>query len=77
MLTVWAAKELPMNNDHVSQTQQIANLWFELWDEQTSRAINHAQTAIEESARIAKESIAYQQKLAAEWRKIVLGKTGN
>jgi hypothetical protein len=36
---------------------------------------DQAQTAIEESARIAKESIAYQQKLAAEWRKIFMGGT--
>jgi hypothetical protein len=62
-----------MKNEHVTQAQQMATLWFEMWDEQAARAVTHAQTAIEESARIAKESLAYQQKLAAEWRKIFLG----
>jgi hypothetical protein len=65
-----------MTNEHVTQAQKMANLWFELWDEQTARAWTQAQTAIEESARIAKESIAYQQKLAAEWRKVFLGQAG-
>jgi len=65
-----------MNNEHVTQAQKMASLWFEMWDEQAARAMSHAQTAIEESARIAKESIAYQQKLAAEWRKIFIGQTG-
>jgi len=62
-----------MKNETVTQVQQMANLWWEMWDEQALRATAHAQVAIEEHDRFAKESIAYGQKLAAEWRKIVLG----
>ncbi len=62
-----------MKNEYVTQAQQVANLWWEMWDQQTTRAAAHTQVAIEEGARMAKESIAYQQKLAAEWRKIFLG----
>ena len=61
-----------MKNEYVTQVQQFANLWWEMVDQQTTRAAAHTQVAIEESARMAKESIAYQQKLAAEVRKIFL-----
>ena len=64
-----------MKNEQITQAQQMANLWWEMWEEQTARAAAHAQVAIEESARMAKESISYSHKLAAEWRKIVLGST--
>ncbi len=59
-----------MKNEYVTQVQQFANLWWEMVDQQTTRAAAHTQVAIEESARMAKESIAYQQKLAAEVRKV-------
>jgi hypothetical protein len=62
-----------MKNEQVSQVQQMANLWWEMWDEQALRTAAHAQVAIEEHARMAKETISYSQKLAAEWRKILLG----
>ena len=62
-----------MKNETVTQAQQIASLWWEMWDEQTARTTQHVQSAIEESARLAKDAITYQQKVAAEWRKIILG----
>ena len=58
-----------MKNDYVTQAQQMTSLWWEMWDQQTTRAAAHTQVAIEEAARMAKESIAYQQKIAAEFRK--------
>jgi hypothetical protein len=66
----------PMKNEYVTQAQQMASLWWEMWDQQSTRAAAHTQVAIEECARMAKESIAYQQKLAAEWRKIFFATNG-
>jgi hypothetical protein len=61
-----------MKNEYVAQAQQLANLWWEMWDQQATRAAANTQVAIEEAARMAKESIAYQQKLATEVRKAFL-----
>jgi len=61
-----------MKNEYVNQVQQLGNLWWEMVEQQATRAAAQTQVAIEESARMAKESIAYQQKLAAEVRKIFL-----
>ncbi len=61
-----------MKNEFVNQAQQLTTLWWEMFEQQTTRAAAHTQVAIEESARMAKESIAYQQKLANEWRKVFL-----
>jgi hypothetical protein len=61
-----------MKNEYVNQVQQLGNLWWEMVEQQATRAAAQTQVAIAESARMAKESIAYQQKLAAEVRKIFL-----
>lgn len=64
-----------MKNEQATQVQQMTSLWWEMWEEQAARSAAHAQVAIEESARMAKESITYGHKLANEWRKIVIGST--
>jgi len=37
-----------------------------------AKALEQTKTAIEESARLSRESLAYQSQLAAEWRKASL-----
>jgi hypothetical protein len=69
-----------------AQPQQFSNVWaqamkdhlarVEAWQKEMVRLEEQnyvrANEAIEESARLAKESLAYAQKLQAEWRKISL-----
>ncbi len=58
-----------IKNEYMTQAQQLANLWWDMVEQQTTRAAANTQVAVEEAARMAKESIAYQQKLASEVRK--------
>lgn len=54
-----------MNEKIISQMQQNMDAWSKFAEEQ-------ARAAIDEAARLAKETIAYAAQLQAEWRKLAL-----
>ncbi|MBL9021976.1 MAG: hypothetical protein JNL21_07230 [Myxococcales bacterium] len=71
------------------QSQQMLDLWTKATQEQISRmdqmaeqlhkmqgqAVERTREAIDETARLMKESLAYSTQLSAEWRKITLDAT--
>ncbi len=68
------------------QMQQPTEVWTKAWKDGAARfdafvkeaekaeqqAFERSNEAVEESARLTKESFAYAQKLNAEWRRITL-----
>lgn len=57
-----------------AQLQRVEAFYAQLADLET-KALEQHKTAIEESARLSRESIAYGATLAAEWRKASLEAT--
>ncbi len=68
------------------QSQQTSEVWTKAWKDSAARfdaftkeaekaeqhTFERTNEAIEESARLTKETFAYAQKLNAEWRRITL-----
>jgi hypothetical protein len=64
-----------MSEKETSQAQQSwkkVDSWMEEWAKIEAKSNEQMQQAIEESARLARESLAYGMKLSAEWRKLGL-----
>jgi hypothetical protein len=75
-----------MSDPVISQSQQIASFWTKAFADSVARfetfsmeieklqekAAEHAAANLDEVTRLAKESIAYSNDLAAAWRKLVL-----
>jgi hypothetical protein len=75
-----------MNGKEASQTQQFMNPWYRAWQEQIERweaamsELGKVETKgfeqvcanVDEAARLTKESTAYGNLLAAQWRKLAL-----
>lgn len=71
------------------QSQQFLDLWVKSTQEQIARmdqmaeqlhkvqgqAVDRTREAIDESARLMKESLAYSVQLSSEWRKVTLEAT--
>lgn len=67
-----------------SQPQHFGDIWKTLskdqlargeamakeWEAHEAKSYERATQMFDESARLARESLAYQQKLAADWRKL-------
>lgn len=78
-----------MNEQINSQVQQAMDSWRKLVDEQVSRftamgeevakleqkGLEQVRTAVDEAAKMTKESFAYAAQLSAEWRKLALEAT--
>jgi len=86
MAAVTHEKEAPMFWTNFAQPQQFADLWLKSVKDQMARVeamqkeverlelqgFERTNEAIEESAKVARESCAYAQKLQCDWRKITL-----
>src|SRR5690606_18378547 len=76
----------PMNFDPFSQWGKVVGAWQKMADDSMARTnaffaeiekaeakrVERAESAIEELARMQKETIAYGAQLGAEWRKVSL-----
>ncbi len=75
-----------MSENIFTQMQQNMGLWTKAWDEQLARmtavseeigkfehkGVAQATTAVDEMAKMTRESFAYGSLIAAEWRKVTL-----
>ena len=59
-----------------AQLARVEAFYAQLAEAET-KALEQSKTAIEESARLSRETLAYSQTLAAEWRKASLEATRN
>jgi hypothetical protein len=78
-----------MSDKDSSQVQQMMNPWYRAWQEQIERwesamtELGKVETKgfeqvcanVDEAARLTKESTAYANLLAAQWRKLALDST--
>ena len=75
-----------MSENIFTQMQQNMGLWTKAWDEHLARmnaiseevaklenkGVTQAATAVDEMAKMTRESLAYGSLIAAEWRRVTL-----
>lgn len=61
-----------MTFDPFSQVAKGFSVWQKLASELETKGVERATGAIEETARLTKETFAYGAQMAAEWRKLSL-----
>ncbi len=72
------AEKKTSHSQHSAAHQEILEKMESAWEQAASmerKTIEQANAAIEESARLMKEALAWQSQINAEWRKLALEAT--